>query len=322
MPNALLDREKGEIKMKPKILVMGSFNMDITGYALRLPKNGETVMGERYAMSPGGKGSNQAVAASRAGGDVTMIARMGKDAFGEIGLKTLSGEGISEKHLILDSQASTGFALIEVDGETGENRIIVIPGANQKITKEQIDAAADDIQDCDCVLAQLETNLDAVQAFFDCAKKNRKPVILNPAPFRSLPDGFLSGLDVFTPNETEAEYFSGIAIHSEADARRAALEFMKMGVRTVVITLGKAGAYYMNENEDDFVSAPSVKAIDTTGAGDAFTGALSVALGEKRSLREAVQFAVCFASLSVTKPGAAASMPYRNEAEAFMKTVF
>ena len=154
--------------MKPKILVMGSYNTDITGYALHLPKNGETVLGERYAMSSGGKGSNQAIAASRAGGDVSMIARMGKDAFGDMGRKTLTGEGISDRHLFEDADASTGFALIEVDGETGENRIIVIPDANQKISKAQIDGALDDIRNCDYVLTQLETNIDAVGGTASC----------------------------------------------------------------------------------------------------------------------------------------------------------
>ena len=308
--------------MKTNIVVLGSFNVDVTGYAPRLPRNGETVFGDAVTMGPGGKGFNQATAAAKSGAAVRMIARIGNDAFSAFAHQQFQAEGISEELVRADGEFGTGCALIEVDGETGENRIVVSSGANQHVTADSVLAAEDEIAQSALVLTQLETNLDAAEAFMNLAKKHNKPIVLNPAPFREVPRGFFEGVDVFTPNETEAEYFSGISVHTDEDARKSAERMLALGVKRVVITLGKRGVYFRDISDEGFVPSPEVRAVDTTGAGDAFTGALSVRLAEGASLRRAAEYAVCFAALSVTKKGACAAMPERKAAEALEKRFF
>lgn len=307
---------------KAKIALVGSFNVDITGYADRLPRGGETVFGHYASMGPGGKGFNQATAAARAGAEVTMIARIGKDAFSAFARQQFEREGLWQRYLSEDETESTGSALIEVDSQTGENRIIVVPGANHHIAKKDVYAAEREIAACDIALSQLETNLEAVSALKELAGKYKKPFVLNPAPYLALPEGFLDGVDLFTPNETEAEYFSGLRVESDEDIRCAARRLLCLGVRRVVITLGKRGAYYLEETGEGFVPSPVVKAVDTTGAGDAFNGALCVAMAEGKSLPAAMRLAVCFAALSVTKKGACAAMPDRAAAEALERRFF
>lgn len=308
--------------MNTKLVVLGSFNVDVTGYARRLPRNGETVFGDAVTMGPGGKGFNQATAASKSGASVRMIARIGNDAFSAFAHQQFALEGISESLVRSDGEYGTGCALIEVDGESGENRIVVSSGANQHIAVDSVLAAENEIAVCSLALTQLETNLDAVEAFMRLAKKHGKPIVLNPAPYREVPEGFFCGVDVFTPNETEAEFFSGISVKTDEDAEKAAEKMLSLGVKRVVITLGKRGVYFRDVSEKGFVPSPEVCAVDTTGAGDAFTGALSVRLSEGASLKRAAEYAVCFAALSVTKKGACASMPERSEAEALEKRFF
>ena len=305
--------------MNAKIVVVGSFNVDITCYAPRLPRHGETVFGSSVNMTAGGKGFNQVAAASHAGGDVTMIAKIGDDALSQIALKYFEKEKISTEFLQTVKDTNTGSAFIEVDEETGENRIVVISGANGLVDREDVLAAEEKIKECDIALTQLETGIESVKALVELANRHNKPVILNPAPFKALPDELLKGVTLFTPNETEAEFYSGIPVNTEEDAKAAAKEILKKGPKGVIITLGKKGALYMTETEYGLVTAPVVKAVDTTGAGDAFNGALATRLSLGDSLPEAVRFANHFAALSVTKKGACDAMPTKEETEVFLK---
>lgn len=312
-------REMRRSMKQAKIVVVGSFNVDITGYAERLPRNGETVFGRSVSMGPGGKGFNQATGAHRAGADVVMIAGIGKDDFSGFAHRQFASEGLSEKYVVEMEESGTGCALIEVDGQSGENRIVVFQGANARLSRAHVRAAETEIASADLVLTQLETNLEAVDELKRLAQKHGKTLVLNPAPFIPVSDGFFEGVDVFTPNETEAEYYSGIAVHTEADAAAAAKKMRALGVKRVVITMGSRGAYCADEAECGMVASPAVKAIDTVGAGDAFTGALCTRLAEGNTLMDAARFAACFAALAVTRKGACSAMPTRAEAEALQR---
>ncbi|MDD6800660.1 MAG: ribokinase [Firmicutes bacterium] len=307
---------------RKKIVVVGSFIADITGVTPRFPVDGETVAGRSFTIGPGGKGSNQATAASRLGTEVTLITKTGTDAFSEIASEHYKSEKMSSEFVYRSSNDTTGSCFIAVHEETGENRIIVCKGANESLTKSEVEAAESRIAECDVVLTQLETSLESVGEAIRLAKKHKKPIILNPAPSVTLPSDFFNCIDYFTPNETEAEFYSGVKVENESDARAAAVKIMGLGIKNVIITLGKRGVYFCNGKEEITLPPIKVKAVDTTGAGDAFNGSFAVALSEGRPIKEALAFATCAAGISVTRIGTSNAMPRRDETDKVLFDTF
>ncbi len=305
-----------------KIIGPGSVIVDVTGFAPHLPVAGETVKGSTLRFGPGGKGSNQMTAAHRAGSTVQIISRRGDDVLGQILKKHYETEGMSEKYVVVDPAAETASALIEIDESDAQNRIIVILAANEQVGREAVYAAEADFVDADAVLTQFETTAEAVFAAKELAHKYGKPFILNPAPFVPVPDEIFDGVDYVTPNETEAEQFTGIKVDTVEDCRLAAKKFFEMGVRNVVITLGVRGAFFTDGEREILVPSIKVKALETTGAGDAFNGGLATAIAEGMPMEAALQFATCTAAISVTRLGSSPSMPHRHEIVALMEKEF
>ena len=305
-----------------KVIGPGSRVGDVTGFAPHLPVAGETTKGSTLRFGPGGKGNNQLTAAHRAGAEAKIISRRGDDFLGQIMKKHYTSEGMSEEYIVVDPDGETGSALIEIDEGSAQNRIIVILAANEQVTRENVLAAEKDFADCDAVLAQFETTVEAVLASKELAHKYGKPFILNPAPYIDVPAEVFDGVDYVTPNETEAEQFTGIAVDSVDDCRRAAQKFFEMGVKNVIITLGVRGAYYTDGKTEMVVPAIKVKAVETTGAGDAFNGGLSTAIAEGLPMDTALRFATCTSAISVTRLGSAPSMPYRHEILALLEKEF
>lgn len=302
--------------MTPSIVVVGSTNTDMVIKAKHLPAPGETILGGDFFMNPGGKGANQAVAAQRLGGNVTFIAKTGDDIFGRQSLQMFRDEGIHTDLMVVDAENPSGVALITLD-EKGENTIVVASGANGKLIPDDLVNATDAISGASIILMQLEIPLETVEWVADLAKAHSVPVILNPAPACELPLSLLQKISIITPNEKEAEMLSGMVISDLDSAREAAQAIRAKGVATVIITLGAKGAFICDESLTKMVSAPVVQAIDTTAAGDVFTGALAVALSELQALSEATNFACHAAALSVTKFGAQALAPPRQDVVAF-----
>lgn len=294
-----------------KIIVIGSANTDMVVKSKTLPLPGETVLGGAFFMNAGGKGANQAVAAARLGGNVTLVTKVGNDIFGKRTIEGLKKENINTDFVFVDESAPSGAALIMVNKE-GENCIVVAPGANANLLPVDIDKVKD-IAEAEIILMQLEIPMGTITTVIKNAKANRQKVIINPAPAQPLDDELLNGLFLVTPNETEASLLTGITVTDEATAAQAADIFLSKGVRNVIITLGKQGAYFQNNNLKFKVDAPVVQAMDTTAAGDTFSGALTVAITEKMDWEQSLKFAVKAASISVTRLGAQASVPYRNE---------
>lgn len=280
----------------------------------RLPLPGETLLGGKFFMNPGGKGANQAVAAARLGGKVLFIAKVGNDPFGVRAVDQYKAEGINTKHVLVDKEHPSGVALILVDAH-GENSIAVASGANAHLMPQDIDNARGAIEDGDILLMQLETPLETVEHAALLAKQLGKKVILNPAPAHPLPESLLRNLYMLIANETEAEYISGIQITDMNSVARAADIICGKGVENVVITLGSKGAFVKERGAYHQVQGLKVKAVDATAAGDTFCGALCVALAEGRSITEAVEFANRAAAITVTRMGAQSSLPYRREVE-------
>lgn len=280
----------------------------------RLPQPGETILGGEFSMAAGGKGANQAVAAARAGGRVTFVARVGKDLFGGQAVAGFRQDGIDTRYVFRTAAAPSGVALIFV-AKGGENSIAVASGANARLSPADIRQARLAMAKARVLVAQLETPLATVLAAAQTASAHGVKVILNPAPARPLPARLLKLVSILTPNETEAELLSGGKVDSDRAVVKAGAALRAQGVGTVIITLGARGAYYAAERESGFVPGFKVKAVDTTAAGDVFNGALAVALAEDRPLAEAVRFANAAAALSVTKLGAQPSAPRRREIE-------
>jgi len=301
-----------------KIVVVGSSNTDMIIKMRRIPKPGETIIGGEFAMAAGGKGANQAVAAARSGGQVTFIARVGNDLFGEQAIKGFADDGINVDNVIKDENAPSGVALIFVGGD-GENSIGVASGANAKLSAEDIEKAREVISSAGVFLIQLETPMETVKAAVQLAAHGAR-VILNPAPAQPLDDEVLRHVSILTPNESEAELLTGVPIENEEAAAKAATALRDRGVETVLITLGAQGVFVASDDFCGIAPGFSVTPVDTTAAGDVFNGALAVALAEQKPLREAVRFANAAAALSVTKLGAQPSAPYRLEIEAFLST--
>jgi ribokinase len=295
-----------------KIIVIGSSNTDMVVKSDRLPAPGETILGGDFLMNPGGKGANQAVAAAKLGGEVTFVAKVGKDIFGAAALDGFRAVGIDTQYIREDANTPSGVALIMVD-DSAENCISVALGANATLNSEDIDQALSAIEQSNYLLIQLESPLKAVEYAVTLAKDNFTKVVLNPAPAQTLSDQLLSQVDILTPNETEAALLTGIPVNGIEDARKAAQVLRNKGVGTVIITLGAKGAYVQTSELDEIVPSPAVKAVDTTAAGDTFNGALVVALAEGLELLNAVEFANRVAAYSVTKMGAQTSCPTRAD---------
>jgi ribokinase len=295
-----------------KVLVIGSTNTDMVVKSERIPAPGETILGGRFLMNPGGKGANQAVAAARLGGEVTFVAKVGDDLFGREAKALFAKEGIRTDYVLTDASEPSGVALIMVDGK-GENCIAVASGANGALRPGDIAVARDAIETAGVLLMQLETPVDTVLCAAQWAAAKGVPVILNPAPARPLPAELFASLSLITPNESEAELLTGIPVTDVASAQEAAVTLIAKGVRRVVITLGAKGALVCDGGSCTLIPAFPVQAVDTTAAGDVFNGALAVALTEGQPLTEAVRFAAKAASISVTRMGAQASAPRREE---------
>jgi ribokinase len=295
-----------------QIVVVGSSNTDLIIQLERIPKPGETIIGGKFASAAGGKGANQAVAAARAGGAVTFIARVGCDDLGQKAVAGFVKDRINVDYVIHDRTNPSGVALIFV-GKGGENSIAVASGANEKLSPADVKRAVKAFRGASVLVLQLETPLDTVQAAAELAVKAGVKVLLNPAPARTLPGELLKHVSILTPNEGEAEILTGIKVRDANAAARAAETLLARGVGNVIITLGSRGAFVAGPDVRQMIPAHKVKAIDTTAAGDVFNGALAVALAEGRSLLEAARFATAAAAISVTRLGAQTSAPTRRE---------
>jgi len=301
--------------MRDSIVILGVFVADTAYRAARQPRMGETLIGSSFKLGPGGKGSNQAVAAARLGGKVSFITKLGEDPFAEMALKTWEADGITPA-VTRVKDSYTGAAYIFVDEKTGENAIIVCPGAAMTISPADIDARADLVRSAAVFVTQLEQPIDAAVRGLEIARRAGVATILNPAPAAHLEDNVFTLCDYVTPNESETEALTGIKVDSQDSARTAADALLKKGAKAAIITLGEAGALYHAAGRSALV--PSFKVgpvVETTGAGDAFNGGFAVALGRGMDPLEAVRFGCAVAGISVTRPGTAPSMPTLAEVE-------
>lgn len=295
-----------------KIVVIGSTNTDMVIICHKFPLPGETLLGGKFLLNPGGKGANQAVAAARLGGMVAFVAKIGNDVFGQQAMQQFEKEGISTDYIFSDPEHPSGVALITVDAK-GENTIVVAPGANGNLTVADIEKAGVEISKASAVLIQLEIPGETVEYAIQLSAGYGKKVILNPAPAQPFSDTVFKHIYLFTPNETEAETYSGVKVTDRKSAEKAARILRDKGAQNIVVTLGSKGAFVFTESIAEIFPAPEVTAIDTTAAGDVFNGALAVAISRGDSIVEAVKFSIKAASVSVTKLGAQASAPYKNE---------
>lgn len=299
------------------IVVIGSSNMDLVAKAHKIPVVGETLTGSDFFMLPGGKGANQAVAAAKLGANVIFVAKLGKDVYAQASLENFKSVNINTKHIEQLENVPSGIAIIAID-DNGKNIIIVVPGANGKLTPADVDKAQNDIANAAAVVCQLEIPLETVEYAAKTAKKNNVPFILDPAPARALSDELLSMVDIIKPNEIEAETLTGIKVADETTAAEAADCLLAKGVKTVIITLGENGFMLADKNNKELVSRLEVKAVDSTAAGDAFTGSLAYGIANGKSIKQAAEYANAVAALSVTKLGAQSSMPSKEQTDAFI----
>lgn len=299
--------------MKRPIYVVGSANLDLVFRCARFPNPGETLLGGSFTQFSGGKGANQAAAIGKLGGDVRFVGAVGSDGFGTFLLEGLCSSNVDTRHVEIRNDVASGSALILVD-DSAENMIVVAEGANGRLSTETV-AAALEHADQPYILAQLEIPLDAVLTASEFGR-----FILNPAPARSLPDALLAKCFAITPNETETEILTGINPSDVEACREAARAFVAKGVANVVLTLGARGCYWSNADEEYLVPPPGVEPVDTTAAGDAFNGALVLALSRGDGWHDALYFANAVAALSTTKAGAQAAMPTVAELEEFLHT--
>lgn len=297
------------------ICIIGSLNMDLVVNVDTMPKPGQTLLGGNFKEVPGGKGANQAVAMARLEGNVSMIGKVGNDSFGKRLIESLNKDNVNTDH-VHTADCSTGVAFITVD-KNAQNSIVVAPGANFELTKDDIDKNIDCIKNSDIVVIQLETPLETVKYALQVAKSLNKYTILNPAPAVELDDEIIKNVDLLTPNETELEIISEVKIENEDDINKAASKMIKKGVKELIVTLGSKGSLYINEEKSFFKSAYKVDAVDTTAAGDSFTGALAVAISNDKTMEEAMDFASKVGALSVMKEGAQSSLPTLKDVENF-----
>lgn len=305
-----------------KVVVFGSCIIDLASRSDHLPVPGETVIGSSFKLGLGGKGSNQAVAAHRAGANVNVITKVGKDIFGKMALDFYQSEGMNTDYVFIDDERETGTALIMVDENTAQNCILVVRGACGNVNDADIQKAQMVIEEADLLLIQLEINMDAIYKIIDIASKAGVKIVLNTAPVQKIEKALFAKLDTVTPNEVEASLITGIEVVDEQTAAKAASVLLDWGVKNVVITMGKAGAFVMNKQRHEFIESIKVDALDTTGAGDAFNGAFVTAIVEGKDIFEAARFANATGALSVTKFGAAPAMPYREDIYTMVSSVY
>lgn len=301
--------------MRDRIVVVGSLNMDLVVHAPRYPQPGETILGSEFHTFPGGKGANQAVAAARLGGQVAMIGRAGQDDFGDTLLQILAEDRVDTTHIVRDSETPSGIALITIDA-SGQNRIVVVPGANGRLTTADVSEAEEAFRGASALLVQLECPLPAVSHALKLGRKHGLRTVLNPAPAQPLGPAFLSNVDYLVPNESELALLAGT--HSVGEAVR---QLHHLGVRCVVVTLGERGALVNDEEGEAYLPAHRVAAVDTSAAGDAFVGAFAVALTEGRTTKQAAAWGNAAGALAVTRSGAQPSLPTRAELTDFLAEV-
>lgn len=297
------------------ICVIGSLNMDLVVNVDTMPKPGQTIIGSNFKEVPGGKGANQAVAMARLNGNVSMIGKVGEDAFGQTLINSLKNDRVDTTY-IETTKGATGVALITVD-KNAQNSIVVSPGANFEVKEEDIDNNIKAIENSDIVVLQLETPLNTIKYALKKAKELNKYTLLNPAPALKLDDEIIKNVDLLTPNETELEIISGVSIETEEDIQKAAQVMIEKGVKELIVTLGSKGSLYINKEKSIFKKAYKVEAVDTTAAGDSYTGALAVALSNDKSIEEAMDFASKVGALSVLKEGAQSSLPTLEDVKNF-----
>jgi ribokinase len=297
-----------------KICMVGSCNVDLIARVARLPGPGETIVGSKFQIGFGGKGANQAVMAAKLGAQVSVIGRVGNDIFGKDTAQNFHSVGIDTTYLGMDDTLFSGVAPIQVDENTGQNSIIIVPGANYGFFAKDVRAAASAIQNASVLICQLEILMECTLEAFKVAKEAGVMTILNPAPAALLPDDLLRLTDVIIPNEIEAAMLTDITTDTPEGVEAAARALQAKGVSTVIITLGKRGAMFIEgNNKPEFVAAEEVKAVDSTGAGDSFVGSLAYFLAEKRPLRDSIEKACRIATRSVLKMGTQTSFPSRDE---------
>lgn len=302
------------MKNKKKIVVVGSINMDLVIFSHRIPGIGETIMGRDFSVIPGGKGANQAVAASRLGADVHFIGCVGDDVFGHQLLDHLTLENIGLEFVNIEPNTSTGVALITVS-EAGENTIVLSSGANASVTPEFVQKAEELIRSASIMLIQLEIPINTVEEAVKIAKKHNVPIILNPAPARELSEELLKHIDYLVPNESEGKLIAFHSLEKDKSIREVVRVLTEKGVRNPIITLGEDEVCYLDDKQYSHLPAHKVDVVDTTAAGDSFTAGLAVALSEGKSLRDSLYFAQKVASITVTRFGAQPSLPYRKEVD-------
>ncbi|MGA0779620.1 MAG: ribokinase [Pelagibacteraceae bacterium] len=295
------------------ISVFGIFVADISFVGKRIPTVGESMIGSKYNISPGGKGCNQATAIAKLGGKVSFISKIGKDTYGDMAIKILSENKIEISAVDIDPKSQTGVAGIMLDETTGKNAINVIVGAPATLTIKDLEKHFNIIDKSEIFLTQLETPVGVTLECLKKAKENNVLTILNPAPAAKIDNQFFKYVDYFTPNETEAEFYTDIKILNIEDAKKAAKSLIQKGLKKIIITLGEKGLFYTDGKEEIFIEATKVKAIDTIGAGDAFNGGFAYALLQKKSIKDALIFANKVAGLSTTKQGAGNAMPSLEE---------
>jgi len=301
------------------VAVFGSINMDLVARSSRLPNPGETLTGRTFQTIPGGKGANQAVACARLGATTFMVGRVGGDVFGKELKDALGTVGVNHANVAVDTNTSSGVALIAVE-DSAENFIIVIPGANGQVGNQELQRLEKVLTQSKVLLLQLEIPLEMVIAAANLAKEKNVKVILDPAPAQALPEELYPLLDIITPNETEAELLVGFPIKKKVDAAKAAKKLKGRGVQNVIIKMGSHGAFAWMDDQGEFFEPFPVTAVDTVAAGDAFNGALAVALSEGRPIEEAIRWGMAGGALSVTKAGAQPAMPERKALITFLKT--
>ncbi len=301
--------------MNNSVTVLGIFVADISFSGPKIPRVGETILGTKYNVGPGGKGCNQAIAISKLGGKVNFISKIGKDEYGKLAMDTLIKNNININKVIVDKNLQTGVAGILIDKNTGKNAINVITGAPSTFTINEIKKQINIIKDSKIFITQLELPKEVTLHSLKFARENNVTTILNPAPASQISKEFFESIDFFTPNETEAEFYTGIQIKNENDAKKASSKLISMGLKNIVITLGERGLFYSDGKKEIYMKANTVKAIDTTGAGDAFNGGLAYGLSQDKSIEDCLKLANNVAALSTTKVGAGNSMPSWKDLE-------
>ena len=297
-----------------KLSILGIFVADLAFFG-KIPKVGETILGEDFVVGPGGKGSNQSVAAGKAGASIDFITKVGDDDYGKMAFRIYKETNVGSDYVYISKEHSTGVAAILLNKDTGENAISVVPGAAGALTIQDIDNAKDVIINSSIFLTQLEAPMEVVVHALKIAKENNVTTILNPAPAAKLDSSVFPLVDYFTPNESEASFYASGEIKNRDDAEKYGKELLDLGVKNLLVTLGDQGVYFQNNNEKHFEPSLSLgsKVIDTSGAGDAFSGAFATALCEEKSIADSIKFANVFAGISTTRIGTANSMPSREE---------